>query len=201
MTAIDPGLLDEGSPIPDEDTLLAADPSGAWGALVLLRADAVEQTPDPLPVPDLDAMARWSGGVPRTGDESVPFYARHSLLVAEMLEGCLDDLAPAEGRRLAAAPDRGPAADPWPARYAGGGWRVVLGVDEAGWLYYAIEEAPEGSPGDGALQLDDLGLTLTSETRAGTAGGIGDAEELLGGHDFNPVRTLSLAGTTLRREV
>ncbi len=29
MSAIDPTLLDEGSSVPDEDTLLAADPSGS----------------------------------------------------------------------------------------------------------------------------------------------------------------------------
>ena len=200
MSAIDPTLLDEGSSVPDEDTLLAADPSGAWGALVLLRAAAVEQAPDPLPVPDLDALTRWSAEVPRTGDESVPFYARHSLLVAEMLEGCLDELAPAEECQLAAAPHRGPAADAWPARYSGGGWRVVLGVDEAGWLYFSIEAAPAGSARAGSIRLDDLDLTLPTKTRPGTAAGVGDAEELLGGHDLNPVRTVTLAGTTLSRE-
>ena len=200
MSAIDPTLLSEGTPVPDENTLLAADPSGAWGALVQLRADAVDDAPAQSPVPDLEAVARWSAEAPEAGDEAVPFYAEHSLLMAELLEGSLDALAPADVRRLAAAPDRGPATDPWPARYAGAGWLVVLGIDEAGWLYFAIEAAPEGALSDGSLVLPDLGITLPTELRVGAAGGIDDADELLGGHDLNPIRSLEIAGSTLQRE-
>ena len=200
MSAIDPTLLAEGAPVPDEDTLLAADPSGAWAALVQLRADAIEDAPTLAPVPDLEAVARWSAETPEIGDEAVPFYAEHSLLMAEILDGSLDALAPANVRQLAAAPGRGPATDPWPARYSGEGWKVVLGIDESGWLYFSIEAAPDGAPGDGLLVVDDLDLRISTELRPGTAGGIDDAEELLGGHDLNPIRALEIAGTTLQRE-
>ena len=71
MSAIDPTLLAEGAAVPDEDTLLAADPSGAWAALVQLRADAIEDAPTLAPVPDLEAVARWSAETPEVGDEAV----------------------------------------------------------------------------------------------------------------------------------
>ncbi len=200
MTAFDPRLLEAGTPVPDEETLTAADPTGAWGALVILRADALDDTPPGLPVPDLDAVARWAAQTPGEGDDGVPFHARRSLLMAEILEGTIDGLAPAAVRRLAAAPDRGSVADPWPARYAGAGWRIVLGVDEAGWLYVAVQAAPEAAAGDGLVELVDVGVDVNVALQPGAAVGVGAAEEVLGGLDFNPIRTLRVAGDRLRGE-
>lgn len=198
MSTIDPRLLSEDASVPPDDALLGADPTGAWGALVRLRAEATATAPAAPPVPDSGALARWSAD-PDDDDDAVPYYAVRSLLLAELLEGAIDELPAAGPRHLAAAPARA-AVDPWPARYRGGGWTVVLGVDEAGWLYYALEAVPEGAPDTGELRLDDLALTVPTALRAGAAGGLGDADELLGGDDVNPVRAVHLAGQTLPRD-
>jgi len=198
MSGVDPLLLVEASVLPDDDALLAADPTGAWGALVRLREEALQTAAPVAPVPDLDAIARWSADAADPDDDAVRFYAERSLLIAELLEGTLEALVDDAPRALAAAPARA-ATDPWPARYAGGGWTVVLGIDEAGWLYYSVDDAPEGASGDGELSLPDLDLLVPTALAAGTAGGLGDADDLLGGHDLNPVRSIDLAGRTLTR--
>ncbi len=186
---IDPTLLDERlGAAPDDAALLAADPTAAWGALVHLRRDAASGAAAPT-VPDLATLADWADG----GDEaSVAFYAERSLLIAELLEGTLALGAAPAARRLAAAPGAADRVDPWPARYAGGGWRLVLGLDEAGWLYLAVEAAPPAGPGRGEARLVDVDIAVGLDLSAGAAVGIGSADDLLGGDDFNPVRRIEL---------
>ncbi|MCP4872836.1 MAG: hypothetical protein GY898_29450 [Proteobacteria bacterium] len=199
MSAIDPTLLSARASLPDDDALLAADPSGAWGALVRLRADTATDLPAAVAVPDAAAIAAWSGDEAAPANDPVPYYAARSLLLAELLEGTLEQLPAEDARQLAAAPARA-TVDPWPARYRGGGWTVVLGVDEAGWLYYAIEGAADGAPADGELRLSDIDLQVPTALTPGTASGLGDASELLGSDDVNPLRTVIVDGLTLPRD-
>ena len=197
MTDFDPSLLDEQrrDPLPDDDELLAADPSAAWGALVRLRSDAVATGAPVAPVPELEALRRWSEQRVQPGDEAVPWYARQSLLVAEMLEATLDAGAEGDSRQLAAAPEASPPEAVWPARYGGEGWRIVLAVDEAGQLYLEIEEAPPFIPDLGSLSLPDIDHAVEGSLAAGSEHALGPAASLLGDEDFNPVRTVEILGS------
>ncbi len=193
----DPTLLRAGAAEPTDDALLDADPTGAWGTLVRLRRDAVDDAPAAHPVPDLPAIERWAGGAE---DDAVAWHAERSVLLAEIVEAALDALPADAHRELAAAPATTEVADPWPARYGGDGWVVVLGVDEAGWLYWAIEATPAGAEtGDGELVLDDVGLTVPVRLVPGAAGGIEPAADLFGADDVNPVRTIQIGGARLSR--
>ncbi len=153
------------------EALAAADPSGAEE--VLMHLVRLGRTGAPA-TPGVDELLAWAGG---EGEQSP---VADSLLLAEMLEGALEQGDVGAGLALAAAGRGGEATNPWPAHYLGGPWHVILDLDEDQRLVAFFE-------GDAPLPRSISLAGLQEVPVTGDPTILGPAEALLGAPpEFNP---------------
>lgn len=170
----------QGHSVPDaEQALAAADPTGAEEVLLhLVRLGQARGGPE---APDVEGLLAWARG------EAVQPGPDRSVLLAEMLEGALDEADVGAGLSLAAAGVVGTAREPWPAHYRRGAWHVVLDLDEDERLVGFVEATAAGQR---AEALDLAGLVVPVQ---GDLAPIGPAEDVLGAPpEFNPWSELAL---------